>query len=248
MRDPLIRKADAWADFLNGLFLRKVWREPLAAEKPVSTSAPELPLAGSSALSLWSQSHTKLSDLLHFDLPAELNKNAKPLATVQAFGRLQGQQPQSGSPVIRDLTRIVGAWSGSQQYYWSDMMGPPPPPCMECGTPSKSRYCLICNDRTRDRKTIMVVDTEEAIRDANSQGFNGVFHWLRVHDSQDGLVQRLQENKDSTAILALRNDPERTDTLISWFKTIKIDYSVRDPGTTMPNGTPTVPRMTDSDS
>lgn len=243
MRDPLIRKADAWADFLNGIFLRKVWREPLAADKPALTIAPELPRVGSNSLSFWSQSHTKLSDWSTFHIPTDINKNADALTAFKVFARLEEQRQQPDSPTIAAMARHVEDWSlASRRFSGAGAV----PPCVECGTPSKGRYCLVCNDRNRDRKTIMVVDSEEAIREAHSHDFKGVFHWLRVNDSQDGLVQRLQENKDSTAMLALRNDPERTDSLISWFRNLEIKYSVWKPGITMPNGTPTFPRTTET--
>ncbi|MGK3708788.1 hypothetical protein [Arthrobacter sp. IK3] len=51
--------------------------------------------------------------------------------------------------------------------------------CEECGNDASGRYCDICNDRSRDLQTIMVVRTPENIRDTERTGqFRGIYQVL----------------------------------------------------------------------
>lgn len=223
MRDPLIRKSDAWADFLNGIFLRKVWREPIVAENLSDTATPALPPEDPTSLRVYSPSKLRGSAWPEGVISAHLS------STIEALW---------GKSSLQDLTHGSGNFVLA-----SPLVGGPP--CAECGMPSRQRYCSVCTDRNRDRRDVLVVDTEEAIQEAQDYGFKGVFHWLREQDSRDGLVRRLREN-DARARFDLRKDRWRTEDLIQTFNELGIEASAWNPKVTPPNGAPASRRAPDS--
>lgn len=105
--------------------------------------------------------------------------------------------------------------------------------CRSCFNLSESEVCPICEDPTRDRKTICVVEEPRDILAIDKTGsFHGLYHVLLGAISPlDGiepedlkikeLISRIESNKIGEIIIATDSDPEGETTALYLLKLLK---------------------------
>ena len=103
--------------------------------------------------------------------------------------------------------------------------------CNICGTLTEEEVCFICNDRTRDKESIMVVETSKDVFLFEKVGnFKGKYHVLGglispLDDigpndlSIDKLFDRIKEDNISEIVLAIKTSIE-ADTTALYIKKI----------------------------
>jgi recombination protein RecR len=92
--------------------------------------------------------------------------------------------------------------------------------CPACGNLSEGELCAICEDDSRDKSTICIVETVTDLRSMERAGsFRGQYHVLHgklspihgvgpEHLNMESLGQRMEEGEFDEVILALSNDIE----------------------------------------